>query len=268
MTHVVEPKSRLAIAVLLVSLVLFAFSATASAQEPDDERRAAAYYEQGVDAFFNKKYSLALTYFKRAHTLDPDPVFLYNISRAHSKLGNPVDALEAATEAQGMDGLPPDTLEKNAQRIVAYQRGVTATEICEALSPSDVDLGDDEAPERGLSMVGWSGVGVASLGAAALIGAGAVNMMVSGDIDDYEAARADGDFERAQGLHGDIGDQQQIGQMLLYSGAGLIAVGGGLFAYDLLGFGESSSGAEQEKGAKIYGGASGDGVSVQMRWSF
>src|SRR5690625_2089135 len=109
---------RLLVAAIL-SLTLPLYSS--SAEDSYTDELADAYYEQGVEALFNKNYSLAITYLQRAHALDPDPVVLYNISLAESRLGNTREALRAALQADEMGQMPEDTAIKNSGRIRAFQ---------------------------------------------------------------------------------------------------------------------------------------------------
>lgn len=236
--------------------------------EASDKKKAEVYNEKGVQAFFEKKYGQAIVYFQRAHELDPDPVLLYNISLAHSKMGNPADALEAAIEAKKYGGLPEDTAHKNEFRIVAYRRAIKARQTAEAINPPVTvkDEKKDEVPrDEGLSVLGWTGVGTAGVGVAALIGAGVVNFIVAGNLDEYDTARADGDYGRASGLHDDIQSRQEMGRVMLYSGAGLAIVGGALFAYDYFGSPEAPA---DDEGASVFGTVDSDGASVQLRWNF
>lgn len=240
-------------------------------QESSDVKKAEAYYKKGVTAFFNKKYSLAITYFQRANALDPDPVVLYNISLAQSRLGNAQEALDAALEAKRMGGLPADTAQKNEFRIVAYRRALNARGIAEALRPkAQVEPTEPASADEdgGMSAIGWAGVGTAGVGAAALIGAGVLNFVVQGNLDEYDTARADGDYGRATGLKNDIADRQSMGRVMLYSGAGLLAVGGALWAYDFFGGQDTDTGAARAERASVFGAVGADGASVQLRWDF
>ncbi len=271
--------NHFAVSFIVAAAVLGGAVSSASAQQKvdsvestdqSDERKAEAYYEKGVDAFFNKKYSLAISYFQRANELDPDAVFLYNISRAHAKLGNPGDALEVALEADAKGGLPEDTAQKNRHRIVAYGRAAAAEDVCEALNPPVGELDEDtpDSSKEGLGVVGWTGVGLASAGAASLLGAGAMTFIVSGNLDEYDTARADGDYERARGLHSDIGDRQEMGRLMLYSGAGLVAAGGAMFAWDYFGGQESAPDTDDDAKTAIFSTVDADGASVQFRLEY
>jgi tetratricopeptide (TPR) repeat protein len=243
-----------------------------SEEERRDQKKAEAFYDKGVKAFFEKNFPQAITYFQRAHSLDPSPVVLYNISLAHSKMGNASDALQASLEAQKMEGLPEDTVLKNEYRIAGYRRVVTAIGVAEAINPpqardgsSDKDKPSPKVEEDSLGAVGWAGLGTAGLGVGALVGAGVLNFIIAGNLDEYDTARADGDYGRASGLHSDIGDRQEMGRVLLYSGAGLLAVGSALFAYDYFGSPEAAGSADQ---ASVFGAVDADGATVQLRWAF
>jgi tetratricopeptide (TPR) repeat protein len=249
--------------------------ASPESKEQEDKKKAEAYYESGVKAFFEKNYPQAITYFQRAYSLDPDAVQLYNISLAHSKMGNASDALEAALEAQKMGGLPKDTALKNEFRINGYRRVLAARKVAEDINPPTAEKDptkddrtvDDPGPsdDDSLGAVGWAGLGTAGLGVGALVGAGVLNFIVAGNMEEYDTARADGDFGRASGLYSDIGDRQEMGRVLLYSGAGLVAVGGALFAYDYFGSTETADSSDQ---ASVFGAVDSEGASVQVRWAF
>lgn len=245
--------------------------AQGAAENPDDPDKAEAYYQQGVNAFFNKNYSLAVTYFKRANALDPDPVVLYNISLAQSRLANADEALDAAEEAARMGGLPEDTALKNQARIRAYQRIIAAESTAQALAPEDAPAAQGTAPAPGVAeappavgTVGWVGIGTASAGALTLAGAGLLALMVRNDLDEYDTARADGDYERARALQQDVRDGQSIGQILLYSGAGLLAVGATLWAVDFFADQESAPASSLSMRA---GAAPGE-AGVQLHFNF
>ncbi len=234
--------------------------------DADNAKKAQVYYQSGVKAYFNKKYSLAITYFERANALDPDPVVLYNISLAQSKLGNAKEALDAALQAQTIGGLPKDTARKNRYRIVAFRRALAAQSVCEAINPpAKAKVAKEDAH---FGAVGWSGVGAAGLGAAALIGAGVLDIVVSGNMDKYDSARADGNYQSAKSLRADITSGQQLGRVMLYSGVGLVAVGGALFAYDFFDMGESPHDRSHVDLASVSGSVGADRASVQLRWTF
>lgn len=262
--------------IFIAALGATALPTSAQAQQPPGGEKAEAYYNKGVDAFFNKEYSQAITYFQRAHTLDPNPVVLYNISLAHAKLGNVPEALGAALEAQKMGGLPEDTTLKNQARIRAFQRALTAEKLSKTLA-SRAAVATAEPPtappaqpaERdGMGVLGWTGIGIAGAGVATLAGVGVLNFMLADDVDAYDKARAAGDFDTANTLYDDINDRQSIGQIMLYSGIGLVAVGGALWAVDYFGVMESTPRDESRARTALFGTVAPGHASVQAQWQF
>lgn len=264
-------------ALLIAALLTLAIpTSRAFAEEPSNEELAEAYYEQGVEAFFNKNYSLAITYLQRAHALDPDPVVLYNISLAQSRLGNTREALRAALQADEMGQMPEDTAIKNSGRIRAFQLQIAAEELAQALAPPE-EAPDLQAqitpppstttlPEQKpvFSPLGWAGIGTAGVGALAIAGAGAFSLVVSNQIETYNSARQDGDYQQAAALHDQIGDRQLMGQILLYSGAGLFTLGATLWTIDFFG----NAKADKPDQLSLSAQARPDGATLQLRLNF
>lgn len=271
-----KPSKRLSkdlVRALMVALFLVGSAGVAGAQQSSDGEKAKAYYDQGVSAFFNKNYSQAITYFQRANALDPDPVVLYNISLAHSKLGNAEDALVASLKAAEMGGLPEDTALKNTARIRGYERIIRARSAADARSAQAAQHKElkspgagapDSASDSAVGALGWVGVGTAGAGAAALFGSGVVSLLLRADIDDYEHFRTSGEYERARAMQDKIDERQFYGKLMLYSGVGLVALGTTLWAVDYFGNAET-----QTTAMPALGGALGpDGAHVQARWRF
>lgn len=268
-----QPRSL--IAVLLAALLLATIppGSALAEQEPTNEELAEAYYEQGVEAYFNQNFPLAITYLQRAHALDPDPVVLYNISLAHSRLGNTREALRAALQAEEMGGMPEDTALKNMGRIRAFQLQVTAEEITQALAPPEAPQAQLPTPPStpsplepppAIRPLGWIGIGTAGAGALALAGAGVLTLIVGDQIESYNSARQGGDYNRALEIQEQIGNQQLLGQILLYSGAGLFAVGGTLWAIDFFG----NSAGDTPAQLSLSGSASPERATLQLRLNF
>ena len=74
----------------LVAVALLA--APAAAQTAVEKARAA--YDAGVEDFRAKRYPAALQHFERAYKLDPSPVLIYNLARAHEEMGHAALAIE------------------------------------------------------------------------------------------------------------------------------------------------------------------------------
>ncbi len=77
------------------ALVLLLLAAPAFAQPTDDaQAQAGAVYQQGVSAFKAGDFQTALERFERAYKLDPSPILLYNLARAHQEMGHWVRSIE------------------------------------------------------------------------------------------------------------------------------------------------------------------------------
>lgn len=270
-------RAWIAVAVLVFGVV--GISPEVHAQS--DKKQAQTLAQKGAKAFVQKDYAMAVTYFQRAASLDPNPVLLYNLSLAQSKLGNVQEARDAAQRAidMGSDGVPEDTWVKLHARRDAYDRGLSARSIADALAPDDARV-STEGPQGGESgqttvtasrqvdegpavgTLGWVGAGVGVAGVGLLAGAGLVNAGVRADIEDYDDARTAGEFDRAERLQSEVESGQQLGQILLYSGAGLTAVGAGLLIFDLV------NGAESDKNAKLLTVPTRGGASVTLHLRF
>lgn len=278
---------------LLVALLLVFSAGNAFAQGATTGEKAEAYYNKGVNAFFNKEYSLAITYFQRANALDPNPVVLYNISLAQSRLGNAAEALSASVKADEMGGLPEDTEVKNRARMHGYQliiraRKITDAQASKAIAEAEASQAGEspqagaaherafdgsafdsqDAPDSGMGVLGWGGVGAAGVGVAALVGSGVLSFMLRDDLDSYEGARVAGEYDRARDLQDTIDDRQSLGQIMLYSGAGLVALGGALWAVDYFGGSETQESGDTLSQPTLGGSVGSSAASVQANWRF
>ena len=253
-------RAWIAVAVLVVGVA--GISPEVYAQS--DKEQAQTLAQKGAKAFVKKDYAMAVTYFQRAASLDPNPVLLYNLSLAQSKLGNVQDARDAAQRAieMGSDGVPKDTWVKLHARRDAYDRALSARSMADELAPDKPKVSTEESTSGtsdpttvttreqvdegpAVGTLGWVGAGVGVAGVGLLAGAGLVNAGVRADIEAYDEARRAGEFDRAERLQGDVDSGQQLGQILLYSGAGLTAVGAGLFIFDMV------NGTESDKKARL-----------------
>lgn len=76
--------------VVFVSLLLFAIPARS--QAPDQAARVRELYESGTTHYNLREYQDALSDFKSAYRMRPDPVFLFNIAQCYRQLGDPEQA--------------------------------------------------------------------------------------------------------------------------------------------------------------------------------
>ena len=73
-------------------------SAHAAAPTEDEKARARAYYIEGEELFKKELYAAAIENFKKANDIIPHPVNLYNIARAHEKLGDAENCVKGYQE--------------------------------------------------------------------------------------------------------------------------------------------------------------------------
>lgn len=261
----------------------------------DDAAEAQARYEEGMESYFAGKYSEAIISFNKAYELDPNPIFLFNMSIAYEKAGNYEEAYEEGLRAKE-GGIPDQPAQINNARLPALGtvlrartvagrvsgslpcasdsecRGGTTcdlkTNVCVDPASSDQRSGDAVAggPFLGIpfSIYGWIGSGLALAGAGLTAVAVIVDIGIGGDIESYEALSEDEKRSAAGNtIADDIEGQQQTGQILLYSGGALIATGAGLIVYDLF-FNDGN----EHRAATIDVGVAPDGASVQATWRF
>jgi tetratricopeptide (TPR) repeat protein len=218
----------------------------ASAQSGDgevskpDQKRAETLFKQGAELFYVGKFAKALVKFKAADAIAPNAMITYNISLVHVRLGNLDDALAAAQRAnQGK--LPRKARTQNDARIVALRRVLTSQQMTGSIAKR-TKRSDSARPVQPIApvakssfgAVGWTGVSVAIIGAGSLVASGVIESSLGGDIDAYRQAAGDRDAARHEDLEASINSKQTYGQALLFGGAGLLAVGGGMVIYELL----------------------------------
>ncbi len=123
--------------IVLALLLLFAAafgSATLSAQEAAAEadlsdlspaEQAAALGEQGTALFQARQFSEAAIVFQQAYNLDPHPVLLFNIARAHEEMGDMPTALQLfrslsdITDDPGILGAAGERAQRMADELAA-----------------------------------------------------------------------------------------------------------------------------------------------------
>lgn len=221
--------TRVIATVLMV--VMGGASVPAVAVSQDRQQRevkvAQKLFEKGASAYSEKRYADALMLFRKAYTYVPAAPFLYNAARAAEKLGNLDQALSLAKQAKEQEDQPlPERLRaQNDALIESLEQRIEAAK---------------REAERNRSMqwswVGYSGIGVSVVGLGLMGGAAYLGSEASADIEALEGVENPEAYGRQRD---DILAKQATGEVLLYSGIGLAAVGGGLIAWDLLSPGES-----------------------------
>lgn len=238
------------IALLVFALGTFTFSPHAHAQEATASELAQKHFNRGARAYLEENYTEAVVQFLTAYRHREDPMILYNLSLAYQGLEKYGDALEAARRA-GLepDELPDDVRPRNLARIVALQQVLAAQsaapEIRDApgeavvASGEGVDVDDRttvvahrRSGNSSIGALGWTGVATAAAGTGLLVYAGLLQLEIDSAIESYEA-------RPTEAKRDSIEERQQVGKLVLYSGAGLFVLGTTLFVVDLAWLGDA-----------------------------
>lgn len=105
--------------------------APAEAAAPTARSKAEKIYARGVKAFDEKRFANALVAFEEAYLLDPVPILLYNIARAHEELGAFAEASRYLTRY--LDRVPDaDDRAQIEQRLNLLRSAVAAEKAADA----------------------------------------------------------------------------------------------------------------------------------------
>lgn len=217
-------------ACLIAMLCAAAVPSWGWAQETEQEQAvhvAQKLFEEGAKAYSEKKYADAVTLFRKAYTYVPAAAFLYNAAKAAERLGNLEQALSLAKQAmaQKEQTLPAAMAKKDKELIESLKARISAEKA--------------EAERRRTmqwSWVGYSGIGVGVVGLGLTGGAVYLGTQASSDIEALGEIQNPSVYAQKRD---DVLTKQSTGQVLLYSGVGLMAAGAGMVAWDLLSPGES-----------------------------
>lgn len=224
---------RLIIAVIGCVIVLCGFGVkSAFAALPDS---AAEAMGTGAELYQEEDFSAAAVEFRRAYEISkrasdgPYAVFLFNAARASHQGGNTRQAYvyyERALEVEGPNALG----EEERGRAQGYLDGLGVTFVAEGTAASVAEQMPmiEEVRWGGW---GWSGVGLAGTGVLLLGVAGALSSRASSQIDALEGVEDISIYEEEKR---DIEGGQRLGRGLLYGGGGLVLVGAGVMAWELL----------------------------------
>lgn len=94
--------SRFCLALMLAAICLSAPATPVLAQD-DPAEQAAQLVEEGTALFQARNFEQAAIIFQQAYNLDPHPVLLFNIARAHQEMGDLPTALRMFREVQAME---------------------------------------------------------------------------------------------------------------------------------------------------------------------
>ncbi len=203
-----------------------------------DVEQIQEYFEKGAALYFEQKYDEAIEEFQKGYALYPDPIFLYNISTAHGKMGR-MDQSLAVAELADSTGLGEPDSTQNRARMAALRQYRGAAEITNGLALAkrqEVAVGP-AAPSNWLDRRDWrfwTGVGSIGAGVTSLVVGTVIDASLTETIDSYESAARAGDTATYNRLKSSIeGDQSAA--IAFYAIGGLLVVGGsGLVTWSLL----------------------------------
>lgn len=245
------------------------------AAEEADMERAQESFDQGARYYYDGDYSSAIVEFRRANQIHEHPIFYHNIALSNKELGRPDRALDAALSAEEQAAqLPPETAATNSGLIAGYTSLDTGEEVSQdlaALIDEDDDVDDvDEAPEveeaDRWGGLGWGGVATLVAGSGALVGAAVTDQQVAAGIDQLRDDRDSGDVgpDAFDDRRDELAGQQTMGQILLFSGAGLALAGTSLIAWELM----TPGSVEEESGGGVALSPqiNRPGIELLVRW--
>ncbi|MEZ4462789.1 MAG: hypothetical protein R3E66_24295 [bacterium] len=221
--------------VLLITALLLAFPAVVVGQEPsaDVVEAVQKHFETGAAFYFEQKYDEAIKEFQSGYSLYPDPIFLYNISMAHGKMGR-VDQSLAMAELAQSSGLGEPDATQNVARIVALRETKVARDVATNMRVSLSAQTSKSAASKDVDWWFWGGVATAGVGVGSVVIATVVDAGLSDTIDAYEAAAASGEVETYNRLKASIESDQNTALAFYVVGGVLVAGGAGLVTWSYL----------------------------------
>lgn len=214
-------------------------------QQPTDD--AQTHYQRAETHYSDEQYRDAIAEFHKSFHLQPHPITLYNMAMAHRQLNEIDDAARLARHASAMDEPLPDRQHATAHSFIATDTVLSRAEQTAAAIDALPEVDDTDEPgeptepivvddddEFPIGPLGWAGITGLGLSAAALGTTAFINAEVQHRRDQLEEL-ADDLSDEAMDQHLDEVSAWQVrGRILLFSGIGLAAVGGGLLVWDLL----------------------------------
>lgn len=220
---------------LLIGLVGILASSPAWAQDSDDVDQIQHHFETGVALYFDQKYDEAIDEFQKGHALYPDPIFLYNISMAHGKMGR-MDQSLAIAELAESGGLGEPDSTQNRARMAALRQYRGAAEIANRSAIERMQATPEPTSESWLSQRDWrfwTGVGAAGVGVTSIIIGGIVDASLNDTILAYEKAAQAEDIATYNRLRKTIESDQNKAITFYVVGGLLVAGGSGMIAWSL-----------------------------------
>ncbi len=191
------------------------------------QEKARSEYDAGVEAFRAKDFETALEHFERAYKLDPSPILIYNLARAHEETGHAGLAIEHFQLY--LDRSPEASDRADIERRVRVMRAILEREQSERpAEQASADGGGADGAGADLGLYGYVGVGVGVAGIAAGIGLG----MAAGSAESEHADAKTGsekqstaDDAESYALGANVA--YVVGGVLLATGVTLLVLDGG-----------------------------------------
>jgi tetratricopeptide (TPR) repeat protein len=208
-------------ALLAAALAICALLAPGAARADEAARqRALELYDRGKASFQAGRFEESLGWLQQAYAIEPAPVLLYNMGRAHEAKGDLAAAVSAYDRYLREAEQVPDRAAIEAHLValraqLATRERPTAQPIA-AAPPGDAT---PAPPEASPSAVPWvlAGVGVAGVGAGVVLG-----VLALGKHDDAQAA-AQAEGPALQGSAEDLGTASTVALVVggVVAGAGI-----------------------------------------------
>jgi len=235
--HLTVRRTALAVVGLLTCLAVVGPSRNVAAQMTSDvSDKAKRHYERGVDLYEQENYRRAATELRKAYSLAPSPLLLYNVAMAEWRSGDLESALATAYRVleDGLEGEMQPTLQG---RVRGFERIVRARRRVERIAATrDLPSPELSAYEgRSLGATGWLAIATGSAGALALFGALSIDRQIASDAGAFEEAAARGDAAGYRRRLDDLQRRQLIGRLMLGGGATLMATATGFLIAELSG---------------------------------
>ena len=197
--------------------------------------------------YVSDEYDKAIVDFKRAQQLYPSATLIYNIALARMRLGQTEEAVQAAERALDFEG-PDQGFGRESQakaRAMIVGGGVlsAATQASGRLSASTTEpskaSSSAPSPEQFdgggtpiLGGLGWSGIALGAIGIGGMIGIPITGNQYERDLQQLRKLRNSNDRDAFESKRAEAQRARGIGQVLLYAGPALTALGVGMVALD------------------------------------
>lgn len=242
-----------------------------AAADEGDMQRAQEAFDRGARHYYADEYSDAVVEFRRANQIQSHPIFKHNIALANREMGRMDRALDWAERAEAHDvDLPEETQATNLGIIQGSRVALQAPDRAEdfgVAEPEPVAGTPDDEPEpvddAGFGALGWGGVVGAVIGGAMLGGSAIVDRQIVAGIDQLEEDRDSGAIDGTEfdNRRDSLASQQTTGRILLFSGAGVAAVGATLVIVELV-----SGGADDRRDVAVAPSIDRPGIDLLVRW--